>query len=191
MEIPGHIWLVRLKEGHSIIQAVFKYAQSGNLRNAAIHVTGHGEHYALFQCDEDPDLLAVIGYRAGNRDEAAAKSLEERLSRLLEFLTHQELFLLNVEVVRDAVTSDKVAVMFSKSQPADLDSLPGKGDWAVSKPLSSLLVKGQNEPASETSEKTWVQVVASDDANGLSEAGSVKRFTKFMENRVVASQSAE
>ncbi|KAI1358357.1 hypothetical protein F5Y08DRAFT_120198 [Xylaria arbuscula] len=190
MEVPGHIWLVRLKEGHSIVQAVFTYAQSGNLQNAAIHATGHGEHYALFQCDDDPDLLAVIGYRAGNRDEAAAKSLEGRLSRLLEFLTHQELFLLNVAVVQDAVMSDKVTVLFSKSQPLDSDSLPGQGDWAVSIPLSSLLVKDQSEPASETSQKTWVQVVASSDDDGMSKAGSVKHFTKFLENRV-ASQSAE
>ncbi|KAK5634890.1 hypothetical protein RRF57_010602 [Xylaria bambusicola] len=190
MELDGHIWLVRLRDGRSLIEAVFLYNRSGNLENAAIHVTGHGEHYALFQCDDDPDFLAIIGFHAWNRDEAAAKSLEERLSYLQEFLTHQEFFLLNVEVSQVALNSDKCAILFSKSQPIDVDSLPGKGDWAASIPLSSLLVKGQNGAASETSEKTWVQIVASNDVDRLSQAGSIKRFTKFMENRV-ASQSAE
>ncbi|KAI0517098.1 hypothetical protein F5B22DRAFT_604750 [Xylaria bambusicola] len=190
MEVDGHIWLVRLGEGRSIVETVFLYSQSGNLENAAIHATRHGEHYALFQCDDDPAFLAIIGFRAGNRDEAAAKSMERRLSLIQEFVNHQELFLLNVEVSQVALASDKCAILFSESQPIDVDSLPGKGSWAASIPLSSLLVKGQNGAASETSERTWIQAAVSDDADRLSQAGSIKRFTKFMENRV-ASQSAE
>ncbi|KAI0434917.1 hypothetical protein F5Y09DRAFT_337009 [Xylaria sp. FL1042] len=180
MDPVAHIWLVRLKEGHSIVEAAFSKATNEARMSAVSYATGCGEHHAVFQCDEDPDLLAVIGYGRNPEDDGSAK---ERASHFLEFVTHQELYLFNAKASQFALDSDHIAILFTKSQPTDSNILPGRGHWAL--PMVPLpLVGHQDDQASELPRKTWVQVVSSEDADRLSQAGSVRRFSKFMESRI-------
>ncbi|KAI0907208.1 hypothetical protein F4823DRAFT_32342 [Ustulina deusta] len=183
MDPIAHIWLARLKDGHSIVEAAFSSARSESQRSAALHATARGEHHALFQCNDQPDLLAVMGYYSDDNDPGGNKTREKRASLFLQFVTHQELFLFNVDVTQIALDSDNIAVLFSESQPSGSKPLPGRGDWAV--PVPPPPVEHQSERASEPPKKTWVQVVASEDADRLSQAGAIKRFNKFMESRIV------
>ncbi|KAI0976739.1 hypothetical protein F4678DRAFT_122899 [Xylaria arbuscula] len=179
----AHIWLVRLKEGRAISEALFASNESENVRNAALEANGHGEHHALFVCDDEPDLLAAIGYVS--TDPESSEGQKARATRFLEFVTHQDLFIFSVEVCQVALGSDKITLLFSESEPADSDSLPGKGAWAVS--MAPLPVAGrQNQHTSEPPRKTWVQVVASEDAGRLKQAGPAKRFNKFLETRTTS-----
>ncbi|KAI0810418.1 hypothetical protein GGR55DRAFT_138378 [Xylaria sp. FL0064] len=186
MDPVAHIWLVRLKEGHSLVEAAFSEANREAHGRAVPYATGRGEHNAIFQCEDDPDLLAVIGY---GRDPNEDGSAEARGARFLEFVDHQELYIYNVEVSQFALDSDSIAILFTESQPVGSNSLPGRGAWAV--PIVPLPLKGrQGDQASDPQKKTWVQVVSSEDADRLSQEGSVRRFNKFMESRI-ALQNAE
>ncbi|KAI1309920.1 hypothetical protein F5Y03DRAFT_61377 [Xylaria venustula] len=179
----AHVWLVRLKEDRTILEAVFASNESENVRNAALAATGHGEHHALFACDDEPDLLAAIGYVS--TDPVGSEGQKARASRFLEFVTHQDLFIINVEVCQIALNSEKITLLLSESEPSDSNLLPGKGDWAVS--MVPLPVAGRrNQHTCEPPKKTWVQVVASEDAGRLKQAGSAKRFNRFLETRTTS-----
>ncbi|KAI1282887.1 hypothetical protein F5Y07DRAFT_200166 [Xylaria sp. FL0933] len=178
MDPVAHIWMVRLKEGHSIVEAAFSEENRKSQRTAVPYATGRGEHNAIFQCEDDPDLLAVIAY---GRDPNEDGSAEARAARFLEFVDHQELYVFNIEIIQFALDSDNIAILFTESQPVGSNSLPGRGDWAhaiVPLPLR------QGDQASDPPKKTWVQVVSSEDADRLSQVGSVRRFNKFMETRI-------
>ncbi|KAI1355514.1 hypothetical protein F5Y01DRAFT_178696 [Xylaria sp. FL0043] len=179
MNPAAHIWMVRLKEGHSIIEAAFSEENRELQRTAIPYTTGCGEHNAIFQCEDDPDLLAVVAYGRHPKEDGSA---EARAARFLEFVDHQELYVFNIEIIQFALDSDNIAILFTESQPVASNSLPGRGDWAVPKVPLPLQ---QGDQASDPLKKTWVQVVSSEDADRLSQVGSVRRFNKFMETRMV------
>ncbi|GAW21146.1 hypothetical protein ANO14919_106630 [Xylariales sp. No.14919] len=179
MEFTAEIRLVRLKEGHSIVEAAFSEAFRESLAVTALCAGYDGGHHAVFQCADETDLLAIVGYH--NHEYPDADKLS---SRIFELLTNVELLNVKLEAVQLALDSESIAILFSESQPADADSLPGKGDWSVSVP------EGVNDHASEQTKRTWVHIVTSEDADRLSQIGPIKRFSKVMESRIV-SQDAE
>ncbi|TGJ81719.1 hypothetical protein E0Z10_g7054 [Xylaria hypoxylon] len=181
MELVAKFWLARLKEGHSIVEAAFSSAWNKGLAAAALHATERGEHHAVFQCSDEPDLLVIMVYHSDGGPDAD-ESRKELNSHFSEFLTHAELFHFNIEVIQLALDSENIAILLSDSQPADVNS----GDWSVSLSPAGL----DKNHASESSKETWAQIVALEDTDRLSEAGSIKRFSKVLESHI-ASQSAE
>ncbi|KAI0468566.1 hypothetical protein F4859DRAFT_207669 [Xylaria cf. heliscus] len=179
------IWLVTLNEGHSMIETAFAGIWTETLLAAASRTNDRDEHYALFQCNSEPDHLAII---LGNCSIDASLEAQETgdgpLSRLMEFITHKELFHLDMDVNELPLEPGRISIAFSESQPADSDSLPGKGKWGLSTWWSRAEHNGDG--ASKPDRRMWIQVASSEDADQLRQVGDVKNFSKILESHVAS-----
>jgi hypothetical protein len=181
------VWLFTLNPRHSIIEATFSGFWNETLMIAASYTTERGEPHTLFQCEDEPDLLAVVcGYHSLQASIDAEKALGQRLApHFFDFITHRELYVLNVDVRGLPLTeTGKIAMAFSDSEPNDTAALPGKGDWAMQ--LESLYVGPVDEIKSK---KKWVHIAKADDAARLNKVGKPKCFTMIMEAHI-ASEAA-
>ncbi|KAI1749637.1 hypothetical protein F4782DRAFT_297036 [Xylaria castorea] len=189
MEPSTKIWLVTLNEGHSMVETAFSGIWTETLMAMALHTHERCEHYVLFQCNDEPDLLAIIlGNCSVDASLDAHKTTDKPLSRLTEFITHRELFHLEIDTSELPLDPRKIAISFSESEPADSDSLPGKGNWGVS--TSWRRAKHNSNDPSKPEKKTWIHIASSEDADRLSQVGNIKNFSKILESHV-ASQTAE
>ncbi|KAH8156254.1 hypothetical protein CIB48_g11996 [Xylaria polymorpha] len=180
MPASTKIWLVTLNEGHSMIETAFSGIWTNTLMAATFHTNDRDEHYGLFQCNNEPDLLAIIlGNCAIDANPEVPNPSDKPLSRLMEFITHRELFHLDMDVNELPLDTGKIVIAFSESQPTGSDSLPGKGKWGVSMYRSN----GANKPM-------WIHVASSEDADRLRQVGTIKTFSKILESHV-ASRTAE
>ncbi|KAI8955047.1 hypothetical protein F4801DRAFT_575053 [Xylaria longipes] len=180
------IWLVTLNQGHSMVETTFSGIWTETLMAAASNTNEYDQYYTVFQCNDEPDRFAMI---LGNS--SIDTSLEDQmtgdkpLSRLMEFITIRELFHLDIDAHELPLDLDKIAILFSESQPKDSDSFPGKGEWGVSTSWF-----GAKHDASKPEKKTWIHVASSENADQLSQAGDIKNFSKILESHI-ASQTAE
>jgi len=187
MEPITKVWLFTLNARHSIIEATFSGFWNETLMIAASYTTERGEPHTLFQCEDEPDLLAVVcGYHSLQASIDAEKALGERLApHFFDFITHRELYVLNIDVRDLPLTqTGRIAMAFSDAQPNDAPALPGKGDWAMQ--LESLYV----EPVDESkAKKKWVQIATAEDAARLGKVGKSQCFNMIMEAHI-ASEAA-
>ncbi|KAI0860192.1 hypothetical protein F4860DRAFT_231703 [Xylaria cubensis] len=188
MESSTKIWLVTLNEGHSMVETVFSGIWTETVMATASHPHEGGEHYALFQCNDEPDLLALILGNCSIASLEARKTTDKPLSRISEFVTHKELFHLETDVNELPLDPTEITISFSELEPTDLDSLPGKGNWGVS--TSWRRAKHNSNDPGKPERKTWIHIASSEDADRLSQVGNIKSFSKIMESHV-ASQTAE
>ncbi|KAI8629606.1 hypothetical protein F5Y19DRAFT_71466 [Xylariaceae sp. FL1651] len=190
MDPIAKVWLFTLNESHSIIEAAFQSLWNETLTVAASYTAVRGEPHILFQSDDEPDLLAVVsGYHCMEASIDVQRAWADKLvPRLLEFITHKQLFVLHMDVNELPLDSGKIAILITEpeSEP-DPGFLPGKGSWAVQMP--SLLVEAHD--ANKTTKRTWIQVATSEDAARLRlSGGTTKSFSMIMESRVTL-QDAE
>ncbi|KAI0452655.1 hypothetical protein F5B21DRAFT_326251 [Xylaria acuta] len=189
MEPNTKIWLATLNKGHSMVETAFSGIWNETLLATASHTNERGQHYALFQCNDEPDLLAIIlGNCSIDTSLEAQKPGHKPLSRLMEFVTHRELFDLDMDINELPLDPGKITISFSELQPANSDSLPGKGKWGVS--TWWLRAMHLNNDADKPGKKTWIHVASSEYADRLSQVGDIKNFSKILESHV-ASQTAE
>ncbi|KAI1125287.1 hypothetical protein F5Y10DRAFT_268220 [Nemania abortiva] len=184
------VWLVTLNEGHSVVETAFSGIWNEVIMTAASY-SGDDGHYGLFHSDEEPGLLAVIlGYPSPEMSEHVQQHLRTIIPRLASWITHQELYQMDMSISELSMSPEKIAILFSESQPSESNSLPGKGKWAESAPsiFTSHLPVDPNKPK----KMTWVHVAPAADADRLRElgTGTVRKFTMIMESRI-ASQAAE
>ncbi|KAI0405814.1 hypothetical protein F4802DRAFT_136336 [Xylaria palmicola] len=170
-------------EGHSMVETAFSGIWTEILMATASHTSERGTDYALFQCDDQPDMLAIIlGHAASDASLEANHTGDGPSPRLLEFVTPRERFVLDMDVAELPLGSEKIAVLFSESQPPNSDSLPGTGRWGTPKlPFGAEHGGGQE---SESKNKTWIHVAPSEDAGPLSQVGTIRNFSKIMESHV-------
>ncbi|KAI0203483.1 hypothetical protein F4808DRAFT_21167 [Astrocystis sublimbata] len=186
MEPNTKIWLVNLNEGHSMIETAFSGIWTETLLATASHTNGRDQHYALLQSSDEPDLLAlVLGNCVIDPSVEAQKSGEQSISRLMEFVTHKELFHLNIDIDEFPLDPCNITMSFSQSRPTDTDSLPGKGEWAVS---TSWL--RDDADAGKPEKKSWIHIAPSEHATQLSQIGNIMNFEKILES-TIACQTAE
>lgn len=179
------VWLVTLNEGRSVIETAFSGVWNEIIVTTAQYATEQGAHHALYQCAEDPGLLLVLaGYPSLDSSLDTRKTGEKLISRVMEFITHKELFLVESDVKEFPIASEKISVLFSESQPADSDSLPGTGKWGA--PFSSFLVEYEDGDPILAKKNTWIHMADSEDAGRLSQAGNIKNFTKVVESHTAA-----
>ncbi|KAJ8126826.1 hypothetical protein O1611_g6812 [Lasiodiplodia mahajangana] len=140
------VWLATLNEGHSVVETAFSGLWH-EVMMAAASISGGDGHYGLFHCNEEPGLLAVIlGYRSPEVSEHVQERLGKITNRLADWVTHQKLYQLDLSVSGVPLHAEKIAILFSESQPSDSDSLPGKGrgssssSWALSSKLLKSVV---------------------------------------------------
>ncbi|KAI1198322.1 hypothetical protein F5X97DRAFT_299420 [Nemania serpens] len=188
MEPVVRIWLATLKEGHSVVETAFSGVWSQIMTITATYITEGSGHYTLFQCVEQPDLLAVVlGYNSKDLSEKVAMALNDSVSNALDFVNPTELLVMDINIVDLPLDSEKIAILVSESEPAHLDSLPGRGLWAVSEPM--ILPDVEVDPDAPRIRK-WVHIAPSKEADQLSELGTVRNFTPIMESHM-DSQPAE
>lgn len=179
------IWLVTLNEGHSVVETAFSGVWNEVIVATAQYATEQGAYHALFQCAEEPGLLLIVaGYASLDASLDTRKTGEKLISRVMEFVTHKQLFLVDADAGDFPIDSEKISILFSESQPADSDSLPGTGKWGV--PFSSFLVEYKDDDPNQAKKNTWIQMASSEDAERLSQAGSIKNFTKVLESHTAA-----
>ncbi|KAI1115665.1 hypothetical protein F5Y14DRAFT_111372 [Nemania sp. NC0429] len=182
------IWFNTLKEGHSVIETAFSGVWSQILATTASFVTEGSGHYGLFQCDEQPDVLAVLfGYTSKELGEKVAQALNESVSVALDLVDPTDLLVVDIDVAELPLGS-KIAILISDSEPAGSDSLPGRGSWAVSEPI--ILDPNQEPDPDAPRESKWVHIAPSDEADQLSKFGTVRNFAPIMESHM-DSQPAE
>ncbi|KAJ2971331.1 hypothetical protein NUW58_g9446 [Xylaria curta] len=187
MDCHTKIWLATLNKGHSMIETVFSGLWAETLVADASHTSGNGDHYALFQCDEQPDLLAIIvGYHSP-KTSLGERISEKTAARLLEFVTHKELYILDMNVQELPLDSGNIAMLVSESQPGDSGSLPGRGEWGKSVPFLVGPADGGDEGEGK---RTWIHVASSEGADQLGQWGIIKNFSKILESHI-DSQAAE
>ncbi|KAI0877760.1 hypothetical protein GGS24DRAFT_497471 [Hypoxylon argillaceum] len=176
------VWLATLNDGHSIVETAFSGLWSETMMTAAASSDGPG-HHGLFQCEDDPNLLAVVlGYRSRQASETVQREISDKLPRIRAWLTHKELFLMDLNVKALPLHTGKLAILFADAKPEDADSLPGKGEWAASEP--SMLTSHLPVDPSVPKKMTWVHVALAEDADRLRPLGLVQRFTMIMESRI-------
>ncbi|KAI1818253.1 hypothetical protein GGS20DRAFT_529184 [Poronia punctata] len=187
MEPITKVWLFTLNERHSIIEATFSGFWNQTLMIAASYTTERGEPHILFQCEQEPDLFAVIcGYHSLQASIDAEKALGERLApKFADFITHKDLYVLNMDIRDLPVTQwGRIAMVISDSQPSDPKTLPGKGGWAMQ--METLYVEPHD---ASKAKKTWVQITTADDTDNLEKMGDTRSFTMIMEAHI-ASEAA-
>ncbi|KAI0108967.1 hypothetical protein GGR51DRAFT_558761 [Nemania sp. FL0031] len=176
------VWIATLNDGHSVVETAFSGLWH-EVMMAAASISGGDGHYGLFHCDQEPGLLAVIlGYRSIEVSNLVQQKLGKIVTRLAEWVTHQELYLLDADVSEVPINSEKIAILLSESQPSDPESLPGKGEWGESVP--SVLTSHLPIDPSQPKKMTWVQVAQAEDAGRLRELGTLRTFTKVMESHI-------
>ncbi|KAI0390609.1 hypothetical protein F5Y17DRAFT_52052 [Xylariaceae sp. FL0594] len=179
------VWLFTLNARHSIIQATFSGFWNETLMIAASYTTERGEPHTLYQCREEPDLLAVVcGYHSLQASIDAEKALGERLApHFFDFITHKELYILNMDVRDLPLTeeSGEISIVSSDTEPKDAAALPGKGDWAL-QPDSIYLGPVDKDKL----KKTWIHIATAGDAEGLSPVGKPRTFHRIMEAHIAS-----
>ncbi|KAI1167083.1 hypothetical protein F5B18DRAFT_648099 [Nemania serpens] len=182
------IWLSTLREGHSVVETAFSGVWSQIMTTTASFMTEGGGHYSLFQCEEQPDVLAVIlGYNSKEQSEKVATALTESVTNALDFVDPTDLLVMDIDVADLPLNSEKIAILLSDSEPADLDSLPGRGSWAVSEPM---MLPDQEVDLDAPRERKWVHIASSKEADQLGKLGTVRNFAPIMESHI-DSQPAE
>ncbi|KAI1324775.1 hypothetical protein F5Y16DRAFT_287561 [Xylariaceae sp. FL0255] len=181
------VWFFTLNANHSIIEAAFRKFWNEILTTAAAY-SSFGEPHVLLQSDDEPDQLALIsGYPTQEASLELQQAWGDKLvPRVLEFITHKQLLISDLDVRELPLDSGKIAVLVKDDYNAAAETeLPGHGTWATEMP-SLLFDTAAKEAAQQR--RCWVQVAASEDVDRLRAAGYTRKFSSIMEVRIVASE---
>ncbi|KAI1184564.1 hypothetical protein F5B17DRAFT_411566 [Nemania serpens] len=177
------LWLDTWREGHSVIEAAFSGVWTEILTLTAEFLTEGSGHYILLQCEEDPDVLIVLmGYDCKELGQKIGAAIDERVTSAMDYVSPTELLDMDLDITDLPLDSGKIAVVLSESEPAHLDSLPGRGIWA--EPGPTILIPDEGFDPDKPRERKWVHIASSKDADDLKTLGTVRNFIPIMETHM-------
>jgi hypothetical protein len=158
------IWLFALKPGVTVTSPVFLDLWTEIIAHCASYTSPTAaddtKYHTLYQSEDDPSQLAMItGYQSLAMNlEADMQYAAQYMKPIQELVTHQQLFLLHVDVKDLPLSSGAVTVF--KAEKEFEPGMAGKGArdcYEASKKSEGII--------DDEREKAWVQVVASTDAD--------------------------
>ncbi|KAI1169719.1 hypothetical protein F4777DRAFT_171408 [Nemania sp. FL0916] len=186
------IWFIDLKDGRGVLETAFSGFWNDAMFAAATYPTEQRGHHALYHCDDEPSLLAVVvGYSSEDMGAHVHRELARVVPRLAEWVTDRELLVMEASIFDFPLDSGSIVMSFSESKPSNADSLPGAGRWAERSP-SLLNPDAAVDPKDPKNPKKrrWLHIAPAEDADQFKNLGDVKRFSMVLESHI-ASQSAE